>query len=138
MPDPTDVPASVRDLARRLAEPKPMRRGSLAVRFLRCNKPGCACAEREDARHGPYHSVVRVVGGKTRSRHVPAGQSELLRQQVQAGQQFRKEVDAYWQVCEQWADAQLDAPEATSQEAPKKGGSKRNSKPRSSPRSKRS
>ena len=138
MPDPTDVPAAVRDLARRLSEPKPMRRGSLAVRFQRCNKPGCACADRADARHGPYHSVVRVVGGKTRSRHVPAEQAELLRQQVEAGQQFRKEVDAYWQVCEQWADAQLDVPEAASQEAAKKGGSKRRSRASSSPRSKRS
>ena len=138
MPDPTDVPAAVRDLARRLAEPKPMRRGSLAVRYQRCNKPGCACAVREDARHGPYHSVVRVVDGKTRSRHVPAGQAELLRQQVQAGQQFRSEIEDYWQACEHWADTQLNAPQATSQEAAKKGGSKRRSKPRSSPRSKRS
>ncbi len=138
MPDPTDVPAAVRDLARRLSEAKPMRRGSLAVRFQRCNKPGCACADREDARHGPYYSVVRVVSGKTRSRHVPTEKAELLRQQVEAGQQFRKEVDAYWQECEQWADAQLDAPEATSQEAAKKGGSKRRSMPRSSPKSKRS
>ena len=139
MPDPTDVPAAVRDLARRLAEPKPMRRGTLAVRFLRCNKLGCACAERADARHGPYHSVVRVVEGKTRSRHVPAEQAELLRQQVQAGQQFRQEVDAYWQACEQWADAQLDAPEAASETgAAKKRGSKRRSRARSLPRSKRS
>jgi hypothetical protein len=139
MPDPTDVPIAVRDLARRLAEPKPMRRGTLAVRYLRCNKPGCACADREDARHGPYHSVVRVVGGKTRSRHVPAEQAELLHQQIQAGQQFRKEVEAYWQACEQWADAQLDAPEAASATgAAKKRGSKRRSRPRSPPRSPRS
>jgi hypothetical protein len=81
---------------------------------------------------------VRVVDGKTRSRHVPAAQADLLREQVEAGRQFRKHVDAYWQVCEQWADAQLDAPEAASQEAAKKGGSKRRLKPRSSPRSKRS
>ena len=136
MPDPTDVPAAVRDLAHRLAEPRPMRRGSLAVRYLRCNKPGCACAERADARHGPYHSVVRVVDGKTRSRHVPAEQAELLRQQVDAGQEFRKQVESYWQACEQWADAQLD--EAASEtEAAKKGGSKRRSRARSSPRSKR-
>ncbi|MEK7716528.1 MAG: DUF6788 family protein [Pseudomonadota bacterium] len=138
MPDNHDTPVAVRDLARQLSEPKPMRRGTLSVQYLRCNKPGCGCADRPGARHGPYYRVVRVVEGKTRSRHVPSAQADLLRQQVEAGQQFRRHVEAYWQACEQWADAQLEAPEAASQEAAKKGGSKRRSKPRSSPRSKRS
>ncbi len=138
MPDHYDTPVAVRDLARQLSEPKPMRRGSLSVQYLRCNKPGCACADRAGARHGPYYRVVRVVEGKTRSRHVSAAQSDLLREQVEAGKQFRKHVEAYWQACEQWADTQLDAPGAASQEAAKKGGSKRRLKPRSSPRSKRS
>ena len=46
MPNLIDIPAQVREWARRLATPKPMRRGSLSVRSLRCNKPGCACASR--------------------------------------------------------------------------------------------
>ena len=138
MPESSDTPAAVRDLARELSEPKPMRRGSFSVQYLRCNKPGCACVDQPSARHGPYYRVVRVVSGKTQSRHVPTAQAALLRQQVEAGQQFRKHVEAYWQACEQWADAELDAHEAASQEAAKKGGSKRPSKPRSSPRSKRS
>jgi len=137
MPNLTDVPAPVRALAQRLADPKPMRRGSFSVRYLKCNKAGCACADDPDARHGPYTSVVRTVGGQTRSRLVPAAQATLLRQQVEAGQQFRKQVEAYWQACEQWADAQLETPEAAAQEGAKKGGSKRPSRPRSSPRSKR-
>ena len=138
MPDPFDIPAAVRDLARQLAEPRSMRRGSLAVRYMKCNKPGCLCAVRPDARHGPYYSVVRVVDGKTCSRHVPAAKGDLLRQQVQAGQQFRQQVETYWQACERWADAQLDAPEATSQEVAKKRGSKRPSTRKSRPRSTRS
>ena len=138
MPETHDTPIAVRDLARQLSEPKPMRRGTLSVQYLRCNKPGCACADRPGARHGPYYRVVRVVDGKTRSRHARAAQADLLREQVEAGQQFRKDVDAYWQACEQWADAQMDALEAASQEAAKKGASKRRSKPRSSPRSRRS
>ena len=40
-----DVPPSVREVASRLAEPKPMRRGSLSVRYVKCNKPGSSCAE---------------------------------------------------------------------------------------------
>ncbi len=133
-----DTPFTVQDLARQLSEPKPMRRGTLSVQYLRCNKPGCTCADGPGARHGPYYRVVRIVGGKTRSRHVPAARADLLRQQVDAGKQFRKQVEAYWQACEQWADAQLEAPEAAAQEAVKKGASKRRSKPRSSQRSKRS
>ncbi len=33
------------------------------MQYLRCNKPGCACAARPAARHGPYYRVVRVVDG---------------------------------------------------------------------------
>jgi len=138
MPERSDVPAAVRDLAQLVSEPQPMRRGTFSVQHLRCNKPGCACADRPSARHGPYYRVVRVVKGRTQSRHVPTGCVEELRRQVEAGQQFRRRVEAYWQACEQWADARLQAPEAASEEAAKKGGSKRRSKQRSSPRSKRS
>lgn len=136
MPENRDTPAAVLDLARQLSEPKPMRRGTFSVQHLRCNKPGCACADDPDARHGPYYRVVRVVGGKTQSHHVPVAQADVVRKQVEAGQQFRKDVEAYWQACEGWADAELDAPEAASQEAAKKGGSKRRLIPRSSAKSK--
>ena len=139
MPESSDVPAGVRELARRLAEPKPMRRGSLSVRYLKCNKGGCACADDPKARHGPYTSVVRTVAGKSRSRSVPTTQADVLRQHVEAGQQFRKDVEAYWQACERWSDAELDAAQAASEtEAAKKGGSKRRSRVKSPPRSRRS
>jgi len=131
-----DVPPPVHEIASRLAQPKPMRRGSLSVRYVKCNKPGCACADDPEARHGPYTSVVRTIDGQTRSRRVPAAQTDVLRQQIEAGQQFRKEVEAYWQACEQWADAELDSAEGTSQEVAKKGGSEKPSRRKSSRRSK--
>ena len=137
MLEPSDVPTTVRDLAAQLAQPCPMRRGSLSERFVKCNKPGCPCADRSDARHGPYYSVSRVVKGRTRSRWLDADQAQIVRQQVEAGQEFRKHVEAYWQACEQWADTQLDTPGAASREAAKKGASKRRSRSRSSRRSKR-
>jgi hypothetical protein len=62
MPD-TPVPEDVRELAARLCEPKAMRRGSVSERYVRCNRSGCPCGERADARHGPYFSVSRVVKG---------------------------------------------------------------------------
>jgi hypothetical protein len=139
MPEPRDIPAAVREVARRLAEPKPMRRGSLSVRYMKCNKPGCACAEEANARHGPYTSVVRTVAGKTRSRSVPAAQADVLRQHVEAGQRFRKDVETYWQACERWSDAELNAAAAASgAEEPQKRGSKKRSPAKSSPMSKRS
>lgn len=131
-----DAPFPVREIAKRLAKPTPMRRGSLSVRYVKCSKPGCACADDPKARHGPYTSVVRTVGGSTRSRRVPAAQTDVLRQQIEAGQHFRKEVDAYWQACEQWADDELTSADATSQEDAKKGASKSPSKRKSSRRSK--
>ena len=51
MPD-SMIPVGVRTLASQLAEPKPMRRGSVSERFVKCNKAGCPCASRSEARHG--------------------------------------------------------------------------------------
>jgi len=138
MPEST-IPSDVRDLATQLAEPRLMRRGSVSERYVKCNRPGCPCGERPEARHGPYYSLSRVVKGRTQSRWLDAEQAQQVRRQIEAGQQFRKYVEMYWQACERWADAELDGASAASEaEAAKKGASKRSSKPRSSPRSKRS
>ena len=131
------VPPEVRTLAAQLAEAKPMRRGSVSERYVKCNRAGCPCAEREDARHGPYFSVTRIVKGKTRSRWLDAEEAKIVRAQVETGHEFREQIEAYWQACERWADAELEATEAPSQEAVKKGGSKEPSRPRSSQRSRR-
>lgn len=61
MPE-SQVPPDVRTLAARLAEAKPMRRGSVSERYVKCNRDGCPCAEREDARHGPYFRACRATG----------------------------------------------------------------------------
>ena len=52
---------------------------------------------------------------------MPAAQTARVRQQIAAGQQLRRGVDAFWGACEQWADAELDAPEAASHQAAQKG-----------------
>jgi len=131
------VPPAVQETVQALLEPRPMRRGSLSERFMRCGKAGCPCADDPSARHGPYDSVTRGVGGQTRSRRVPPEQAELARSQIEAGHEFRKHVEAYWQACEAWADVELEPPEAASQDgAAKKGASKRRSTRRSSPKSK--
>jgi len=132
---PPDVPLRVRQLASDLAAAKPMRRGSLSERTIKCSKPGCACAQDPKARHGPYFSLTRAVGGKTRSRFLTAEQAELAGEQIDSGREFREHVDAYWEACEEWADQQLAEEAAPSREA-QKGGSKRNSRRRSPRKSK--
>lgn len=104
---PPSVPPRLRQLAGALAEPKPMRRGSLSERTIKCSKPTCACAQDPKARHGPYYSLTQAVGGKTRSRFLPSEQAELVRQQIAAGREFRGRVEALWEACEEWADRQL-------------------------------
>lgn len=136
MLDSQEVPASVRDLAMQFAQPRPMRRGSLSERYVKCSKPGCTCANDPKARHGPYFSLTRGVGGRTQSRFIAPVQAELVRRQVEAGQHFRRQLEAFWEACEQWADAQLAGPAAT--EAAQKRGSRRRWKPKSSKRSKHS
>jgi len=132
---PPDVPPQVRQLVTEFADAKPMRRGSLSERTIKCSKPSCACAEDPKARHGPYYSLTHAVGGKTRSRYLTAEQADLVRQQIEAGHKFRGHVDALWKACEQWADSQLADVSASSGED-KKGGSKRISRTKSPRRSK--
>jgi hypothetical protein len=134
---PPNVPPQIRQLATELSEAKPMRRGSLSERAIRCGKSGCACAQDPKARHGPYYSLTHAVGGKTHSRFLTAEQSELVRQQIDAGRQFRGRVDALWEASEQWADSQLTQVSASFGEA-EKGGSRRISRRKSSGKSKSS
>src|SRR5258708_10221065 len=102
---PSDVPPRVRQLAADLCDSKPMRRGSLSERTIKCSKPGCACAQDPKARHGPYYSLTHAVGGKTRSRYLTAQQADLARQQIDAGHKFRGQVDAFWEAGGQCADS---------------------------------
>ena len=134
MPNST-VPAEAVNLARRLSDPRPMRRGSVTERYVKCNKEGCACGGGGEDRHGPYFSVSRVVKGRTKSRWLEAGQVDTVRRQVENGRQFRKDIEAYWQACERWADMEIATPEAAAKGAAEKKGSKRRSKPRSARKS---
>ena len=131
-----DVPLSVRGLAAGLADARPMRRGSLSVRMIKCGKPGCACAKDPQARHGPYFSLTQAVEGKTRSRFLSAEQADIVQQQIDDGRNFRGRVDALFVECEQWADSQLTNNPVFSGEAEKKRGSKPTSKTKSSRKSK--
>ena len=138
MPSTERVPDAVGALAAQLADAKPMRRGSVSERYMKCGQRGCRCQEDLDARHGPYYSLTRAEGGTTRSRYLTREQAAVARRHAETGQQFRTHLEAYGHACAQWADAQLDAPEAASPGAVQKGGATRRAPTRSSPRSPRS
>ena len=129
----THVPAPVIDALSALTDPRPMRRGSVSVRLVKCSKRGCPCATDPERRHGPYVSLTRAVGGTTRSRLLSPEQADLARAQVQVGRRFRADLEAYWRACERWADAELGSTEGA--EEAQRGGSGTPSTRRSSPRS---
>lgn len=133
------VPEPVQMLADQLEQPRPMRRGSLGERHTKCGKARCACATDDAARHGPYFSLTRSRTSGTQSRRLSAEQAARAREQLAAGRAFRRLVEAYWRACERWADSELaDIPATAEQTAAEKGGSKKPSTLRSSPRSRRS
>lgn len=131
MPTSPSVPPDIRQLATDLADPKPMRRGSVSERTIKCGKPTCACAQDPKARHGPYYSLTHAVDGKTQSRFLTEQQADVVRQQIDAGREFRGRVDAFWEACEQWADTQL------AEVSPSTAEVKKNSKRIFSPKSPR-
>ena len=136
MTDPTQVPTEVRETSQHFADLRPMRRGSVSKRFVKCSKADCACARSADRRHGPYYSLTKAVQGQTRSRLLTEAQATLAQRQIDTGRRFREQTDAFWKAAEAWADHELDESAAASQETVKKGGSKKPSRPRRSRRSK--
>ena len=133
-----EIPPRVRQLVTELAQPRPMRRGSVSERSIKCGKAGCACSKDPEARHGPYYSLTQAVAGKTRSRFLTAEQAAVAQQQIAAGREFRQQVDTYWEVREQWADAEMELPPAASSGEVQEKGFKRRSKATSTGKSKHS
>ena len=127
-------------LKKDLAQIRDMRPGSLVGRYRKCGKPSCHCAATGSAGHGPSWSLTREVEGKTVTKIIPAGAAvERTQAQIAEYRRFRALTREVVEVSEKLCDAQLAADEAATETGPaQKGGSKRRSNPRSSPRSKRS
>jgi len=129
MTNPTAVPPEVAELSAILAQPRPMRRGTVNERKMKCGQANCACQRDPKARHGPYYMLTQAAGGKTRSRYVVSDQVPVLRRQIEAGREFRRQVEAYWEACEDWANAEVEATQVA--EGIEKKGSRRASRKRS-------
>jgi hypothetical protein len=107
MPDAAPVPADVAAALATLSEPRPMRRGSLTTRLMKCGQASCPCQRDPAARHGPYTEWSRVVGGHRQSRYLSPPEADLVRTQIAAGHGFRRSLERLWEVAERWADAEL-------------------------------
>jgi hypothetical protein len=126
------------ELKASMAEVGDLRPGSLVERYRRCGKAGCHCAGEGVSGHGPSWSLTREVGGKTVTRVIPAGAVAQTREQIAEHRRLRALVRELVETSEQLCDAKLEAGEASSDEAVKKGASKKPSRPKSRPRSRRS
>lgn len=121
-----------------LGQPRAMRRGSLTERYQKCGKKDCACHSDNESRHGPYYSLTRAVGGRTKTVHLRAKEAEVVRRQVEAGRRFRQELEGFWKECERCSDAELEAVREVSTREAEKRGSRQKSSPASSKRSRSS
>jgi hypothetical protein len=113
--------------------PKPLRRGSITLRYVKCGKPGCPCSHDKDARHGPYSSLAVVVDGRQKTVHLSEEEAEVVSRQIAEWKRCRSDFDAWVLECERCADEEL---EAVRQSAAEKGGSKRRSRRVLRPKSK--
>ena len=66
-----------RALAAELAAIGYIASGSLAERYTRCGKPGCACHADPSRRHGPYWHWTAKVDGKTVNKRLTEREARL-------------------------------------------------------------
>ena len=100
--------AQHQDLLRQLAEIGDLRPSSLVADSHNCGKPDCRCAAEADQRHGPRWLLTHKVGGKTRTRRIPASEFETTRAQVAECQRLRRLVVELVEVGEELCQARLE------------------------------
>lgn len=123
-------------LKRALGAVGEMRPGALVGRYRKCGKPSCHCAQEAAGGHGPSWSLTRVMAGKTVTKIIPAAAVDDTQAQIAEHRRFRELTRELVEVSEQICEANLAA--APQAQAVKKGGSKRRSRAKLAPRSRRS
>src|SRR2546430_13740712 len=68
MTNPTSLPPQVAELSAALSQPRPMRRGSVNERRMKCGQAHCACQRDPKARHGPYYTLTQATGDRKSTR----------------------------------------------------------------------
>jgi hypothetical protein len=86
----------INQLKARLKEMGPMRPGSLSRQYNVCGKPGCRCKDpKKPRRHGPYHQLNYVYGGKKTSEFVRPQNLKQVRTQLANYKRFRRLTDQW-------------------------------------------
>jgi hypothetical protein len=86
----------INQLKAQLGEVGPMRPGSLSRQYNVCGKPGCRCKDpKNPRRHGPYHQLNYVYGGKKTSEFVRPQNLKQVRTQLANYKRFRRLIDQW-------------------------------------------
>lgn len=125
------------DLRSQFASIGEMRSGTLTERFRRCGKSGCHCAKPGDRGHGPVLSLTRKQAGKTVTRIIPSHAAAAIQARVAEYQRFRQLSKAFVEVNDALSEARLAAERAPRAAVEKKGASRKTSRLKSAPKSKR-
>ena len=88
------------------------RRGTLLSRFTRCGKPGCRCQADPPRLHGPYWQWTRKVKGKTVTVTLSESQAALLREWLENGRLYDRQLAELEQLSVQVTDRLLAAASA--------------------------
>ena len=109
-----DERASQRALLADLGKIGFFRRGTLLSRFTRCGKPGCRCQADPPRLHGPYWQWTRKVKGKTVTVTLSESQAALLREWLENGRLYDRQLAELEQLSVQVTDRLLAAASAPS------------------------
>ncbi len=127
------------DLRQQLASVGDLRPGSLVARYRKCGKPYCRCARDGSRGHGPSWSLTRHVAGKTMTHIIPPDAVPQTQAQIAECQRLRRLTGELIAVSDALCQTQLAAGRGGAAEAAAaKGASRKGSRPRSTPKSKRS
>ena len=86
----------IQRLKTQLVELGPLRPGSLSRQYNVCGKPGCRCKDpKNPRRHGPYHQLNYVYGGKKTSEFVRPQNLKQVRTQLANYKRFRRLTDQW-------------------------------------------
>jgi hypothetical protein len=74
----------------RIRELSEFRRGSLAKRFIPCQKGMCHCTDPESKGHGPKYSLTYKVKGKTKTEYIAAEELKQVSHQLAEHKKFQQ------------------------------------------------
>ena len=92
----TRIQHQIEHLQKQLTALGPMHPGSLGEQYNVCGKAGCRCKDpKNPRRHGPYHQLNYVYGGKKTSEFVRPQNLKQVRTQLANYKRFRRLTDQW-------------------------------------------